>query len=429
MKQVQNQTTRQKMSLTQYMRSSLSLLQMGADEIGHAIEEETRRNPFLRPLPARPSGGAGGLDRTLPEVPEQQTATQDLLQQVALVRLSTAEQGLARELVYCLDERGFFTDSAQDICTYLKTTPALLTSVVRKLQAQIEPAGIFVWTLAESFAVQLQALNRFDPLIARLLDRLDLIARQDIAAICDQCDVDKEDAEDMLADIRSLTPSPLTPPAQITDHIRVPDLIIRRRENGDIRAELNPHALPDILTDDAFFNTLKSTETDARAMAYYSDCYRSAGAFVIAMQKRANTLLTIGQLIARTQEKFFQTGRPLDRRPLTMAGMASELGLNKSTISRALNNCLIDSDHGVIPASDLIVRPLSEDTGDRTREQALKRLSLLIRTESKSAPLSDHDLAQQLAKANLPISRRTVVKYRGLLGVPNATERRKAHPS
>jgi RNA polymerase sigma-54 factor len=424
MRQTQQQTTRQKMSLTQQMRSSLSLLQMGADEIAREINDEAKRNPFLKPLPPGPPTGGGAPEHGTSDLVQHSTQAEELLHQVALVRLASAEARLAQELVYCLDERGFFSDSLQEMSGYLGASPTEILAVAEKLQNAVEPAGIFVWSLAQSFAVQLKSKNLFDPLIARLLERLDLIAVQDLDAICDHCEVDREDAEDMLNDIRSLNPSPLSPPVEIDCTQRAPDLIIRRNDAAELSVELNANALPKMLSDDALFSTVRTAETDDQALAYYRDCYRSAGAFVVAMQKRANTLLKIGQVMADTQDKFFRTGRPLDRRPLTMGGMAAELGLHKSTVSRAMNNCLIDSDHGVIPASDLIVRPLSDATDQKTREQALKRLTLLIKTENKRSPLSDQALSEQLDQLNLGISRRTVAKYRGLLGIPKATDRR-----
>lgn len=107
-----------------------------------------------------------------------------------------------------------------------------------------------------------------------------------------------------------------------------------------------------------------------------------------------------------------------------MGALATELGLNKSTISRALSSCLFDTDRGLVNPADCFVRPLNEEGADRTREQVLQRLSLLIRTENKHAPLSDEALARQLASVNLKISRRTVAKYRGLLSLKGVYQRK-----
>lgn len=426
MRQVQRQATAQKLALTQFMRSSLSLLQMGPEELIDETEKEARRNPFLKPVPNIPRGGGAawseGFD--LANISEQQTENDTILKQVSLIRLSSDQSRIAAELVYCLDERGYISDPADEICGYLEVHKGTLMEVVSILQKSVEPAGVFAWSLKDSFRIQLEAKNRYDPVIAKLLDRLDLVAHQKIQEICSLCGVDDEDATEMLADIRLLSPAPLQPVAVGSENVCVPELIFDVGVSGEVNVRLNEGALPQMLTDDALFSVIKTAETDNNAMAYYRDCYRGAAGFVLAMQKRANTLLKIGEMIAKTQAKFIRTGRTLDRRPLTMGALATELGLNKSTISRALSSCLFDTDRGLVNPADCFVRPLNEEGADRTREQVLQRLSLLIRTENKHAPLSDEALARQLASVNLKISRRTVAKYRGLLSLKGVYQRK-----
>lgn len=108
-----------------------------------------------------------------------------------------------------------------------------------------------------------------------------------------------------------------------------------------------------------------------------------------------------------------------------MTLIAQEAGLNKSTISRSLSNCRIRLDSGIFPAEHFLARPLSDDTPDRTRDQVLQRLRLLIETENPRSPMSDEVLARQLGKARLSISRRTVAKYRQFLQIPGAYERKR----
>lgn len=429
MEQTQQQALTQRLMLTQTILSSLSLLKMDAAALALVIIEEARRNPFIRALPSgAPVGGVPSpYDNNGPQEQIEDKGTPEILsQQISLIRLSTEERALADDLVHCLDERGILCDTAEEICRYLNTDRALLMDVVTTLQDAIEPVGVFAWSLRDCFALQLRAANRYDVLISRLLDHLELVATADIEGICIQCGVDREDAEEMLNDIRMLSPAPLRPMPALSDVSRPPDLIFRCGADGSVTAELNEGAVPVVLTDDAMFSAIAAVETDAAARQYYRDCYRGAAALVVALQKRANTLLRLGQQIARVQARFIKTGRALDLRPLTMSDLAQELRLSKSTVSRALDGCLIDSGHGLHPAVWFLPRPLSEESGSRTRDQALQRLSLLIRTEDRHAPYSDADLARQMAKADLRVSRRTIVKYRGLLGLANAHHRRRS---
>ena len=427
MKQIQRQTVHQGVVLSQHMRNSLSLLQMGTGDVALALEEECRRNPFIKyPIP----GGAGTSDSAkleshgVQEFDVEQSDIDALVEQVSLIRMLPNERELADELVHCLDERGFFTETAQEISEYTHALPSLIVSVVAKLQASVEPAGVFAWCLQDCFKIQLEEKGLYNTQMAAILNHLDLVAAQDVIGICKHINVDHETAEAMISDIRSLRPSPFSRQPAFQNMHQAADIIFQMSSEGKITVALNESALPKVLTDDALFSAIKTTEVDETSLAYYRDCYRTAAAYVIAMQKRANTLLRIGNEIARVQERFIRTERSLDRKPLTMSGVSKKLGVNKSTVSRALNECLFETANGLVAAHQFFVRPLTDNTSLKTCEQALSRLALLIKTEDCKHPFTDEMLAQQLSGMNLTISRRTVAKYRGILGIPNTFERR-----
>lgn len=420
------QRKEQALAMSMGMRMSLTLLGMSSEDLEEAVKAERARNPFLRlmPYPAPPAGGGSGGSSSLEAVAAEPAAAEDILQQIALLKLPPDQRELAARLVYCLDERGFLADPLDEMCAYLETGPDMLKSVVAKLQMSVEPAGIFAWSLIDCFRIQLLSLNRLDPIILQLLDRLDLVAQQDVTAICELCAVDAEDAIDMIAEIRALNPSPLIKmdPAPLVG--QEPELIILPDDAGRMSVTLNPSAFPDILADDGLFNRVRAVELDQAAIKYYRDCHRGAAAYVLSLQKRANTLLRIGREIADIQSKFLTSGHTLDLRPMTTSMLADTLGLNKSTISRALSNCRVMTRHGIRNSEEFLVRPISKCSKEKSQGQALQRLSVLIRAEDKRSPYSDLELAALMAKVGFDLSRRTVAKYRDLLGVPGKAGRR-----
>ncbi|MFZ1470901.1 MAG: RNA polymerase sigma-54 factor, partial [Paracoccaceae bacterium] len=52
-------------------------------------------------------------------------------------------------------------------------------------------------------------------------------------------------------------------------------------------------------------------------------------------------------------------------------------------------------------------------------------LARMVAAEDPTDPLSDEGLAQALAGAGAPVARRTVAKYRQMLGIPPTHRRRK----
>ena len=420
------QRKEQALAMSMGMRMSLTLLGMSSEDLDEAVKTERARNPFLRlmPYPAPPVGNLRGVSAGLEAVAAASTASDDILQQIALLKMPAEHRDLAARLVYCLDERGFLADPLEEMCVYLQTGPDVLKAVVAKLQMSIEPAGIFAWSLSDCFRIQLLSLNRLDPLILQLLDRLDLVAQQDVPAICELCAVDTEDAVDMISEIRALNPSPLIKMDAAPLIGQEPELTILPDGQGGMSVALNPAAFPEILADDGLFNRFRMIELDQAAIKYYRECYRGAAAYVLSLQKRANTLLRIGGQIADIQANFLSSGHALDLKPMTTSMLAENLGLNKSTISRALANCRVMTRHGIRNSDEFLVRPLSKCSMEKSQGQALQRLSVLIRAEDKRIPYSDLELAALMAKVGFDLSRRTIAKYRDLLGVPGKAGRR-----
>jgi RNA polymerase sigma-54 factor len=116
-------------------------------------------------------------------------------------------------------------------------------------------------------------------------------------------------------------------------------------------------------------------------------------------------------VIAREQRQFI-LGRKSDLKPLTRAGLAEQLGLHESTVSRAVADKLV-----ALPGGRIISLAQFFDQSLAVR-QALKAV---VATEDK--PLSDDEIAQRLGEQGFPVARRTVTKYRAMEGISSAVER------
>ncbi len=422
MKQLQSQSLKQELSLTLSMRQSLQLLSFGQQEVLDWTSKEARRNPFLKAVPScvRTPSSSKSV-----EIPASEDARAAIAAQVGLIRLETAEDAeIARHLVHYLNDQGFLEDGPGELAKDLGTSEARIEKIVTCLQDSVEPVGVFAWSLKNCFRLQLQAGNRFDPVISELLERLDLVARQDVDAICEALDVEPDDAEEMLDDIRRLCAAPMAFDPIPFDIPSEPELIFSEDVDGNLIATLNEAALPQLLIDDGLFSTKNAIELDDATLAYYRDCHQSAGQLVAALQKRANTLLKIGSAFVSHQGKFLQTGMAAHKKPLSMSELASELGLHKSTISRALRDCRAKTPRGTISTHELLARDINSASEGRTQEQAIRRLQNLIRTEDARYPLPDIELADQMSRLGFTLSRRTVAKYRRIAGIPNAHRRR-----
>lgn len=129
------------------------------------------------------------------------------------------------------------------------------------------------------------------------------------------------------------------------------------------------------------------------------------------LQQRNHTMRRLMEVIAQAQRKFILGGDG-DLRPTTRVQIAQQLGLHESTISRAVAGKSVALPGGrVIQLAKFFDRSLS--VRDRVRN--------LIKAEGR--PLTDDDIAEALATQGVHVARRTVAKYRKMLGILPANVR------
>ncbi len=137
-----------------------------------------------------------------------------------------------------------------------------------------------------------------------------------------------------------------------------------------------------------------------------------ASLFVKCLQQRNHTIQRLMQRIVAMQSDFITKGEKY-LRPVTRAHFAEELEVHESTISRAVANKAVQMPNGhIIPLSNFFDRSLNV-------RSVLREL-----VAQEPYPLSDAELAEQLAKQGHKVARRTVAKYRAMEGILPANLRR-----
>src|SRR5690606_16918981 len=96
---------------------------------------------------------------------------------------------VARELADALDESGYMRADVTEIAERLGTEASAVLAVLATCQT-FDPPGLFARDLAECLALQLRALDRFDPAMQAMIAHLDLLARRDFVQLRKLCGVD-----------------------------------------------------------------------------------------------------------------------------------------------------------------------------------------------------------------------------------------------
>jgi RNA polymerase sigma-54 factor len=151
---------------------------------------------------------------------------------------------------------------------------------------------------------------------------------------------------------------------------------------------------------------------------------RNARWLIESIEQRRGTIERVIRKVVEHQHDFFEKG-PEALKPLPMIGVAEELGIHVATVSRAVSEKWIDTPRGVFPLRRFFSGgTTTEDGRDMSWDAVKEKLRAIVEKEDKSDPLNDDELVERLAEQGIEVARRTVAKYRKLLGIATARQRR-----
>ncbi|RYI96564.1 MAG: RNA polymerase sigma-54 factor, partial [Acetobacteraceae bacterium] len=309
-----------------------------------------------------------------------------------------------QRLAEALEPSGWIGQTLPSIAAKLGVAVPAVESVLRQLQDRAEPTGLFARNLAECLRLQAQDAEELDRPMQVLLGRLDLLAKGELDRIARDAGLELSDLRQAFSRLRGYDPKPGAGFEVSAAPVREPDLIAEKGAAGWI-VSLNRSALPSVSV----------AEGRAKGRA-------EARALIRMIEGRNATLLSVGQEVLTRQTAALEEGLGA-LAPMTMADVASAVGVHESTISRVVAGTAVDTPRGTWWLRALFTQAARE--GGLAAGALRDRLARLVAEEDPEHPLSDEALALALAEIGGPVARRTVAKYRTMLNLPPAHRRRR----
>ncbi len=456
----QQTTLRQAIGLTPALQQSIKLLELSNLALATLISEALAENPLLElaeaPTPAKPQAlrrprrnpaqqrplppglarlfagtqrqrpAAGGMGDGIADVAASGPSLQEhLLQQLGSDVADPVDRAIGRALIEAVDDAGYLSSDADGLARRLGHQPARIAAVLGRLQ-QFDPPGVFARSLSECLALQLADQGKLDAPMGQLLDNLDRLAKGDRPGLMARCGVDGPALTAMNAVIRRLDPRPGLLFDRTTVITVVPDLTIDRAPGGGWQIELNGQTLPRLTINE---NYPVPPGTDAAAQTYLKERRTTAQWLLRALDRRAETLLRVAHELVQRQSDFLEGGAGA-LKPLSRREVARVLDLHESTVGRATVNKYAATPRGVLALVDFFGARLAakSDSPGHAPAAVRARIKTAIGAEAAGRPISDDKLARLLRQEGIAIARRTVAKYREMLGIPPSFRRGSAKP-
>lgn len=468
MKQSLQLRVSQHLALTPQLQQSIRLLQLSTLELNAEIEQALQDNPLLErdepdqsgftqtvdmPVaPATPaeteerqepgggddegwgvdfSGSSGQRDPNDDDADGgdlQAAATslrEHLCAQLAMTHLSGRERVLVAFLIEGLNEDGYLTQSLDELLDLLATEEdderellrADLSIALQHLQS-FDPPGIGARDAKECLVLQLKNVppsTERDLALAIVNGHLEHLAARDFARIKKSlgCSDEEQRAAQIL--IRSLNPRPGAQYAPLDTRYVTPDVTVRK-VRGEWIASLNNEAMPRLRINRLYADILR--HQGSGSSTGLATQLQEAKWLIKNVQQRFDTILRVSQAIVDRQRAFFDHGA-VAMRPLTLREIAEVVSLHESTISRVTTQKYLASPRGIFELKYFFGSHVATDSGGAASSTAIRELiRQLVSAEDGKKPLPDARIAEILGEQGIVVARRTVAKYRELLGIP-----------
>ena len=460
----------QHLALTPRLQQSIRLLQLSTVELEQELEKYLLENPLLErgdevfvPEDSRHAGNAGEEEK--PSVEEVEipspsseeegwqgetevsyanapgsfndddddyrdvratttTLREHLSRQLGLTKLPSRDRGLVQYLIEALNENGYLTQSLEDLADLL---PPGLEIDIDELRIALchlqnfDPTGVGARNAQECLLLQLKALPRnYVQIVAlRIVSGyLDLLAMRDFTRLKKYVECNDEclsEAQDL---IRSLDPKPGAKFAAPDTLYVVPDVVVRK-VRGQWTASINADACPRLRINDLYARILARQRGSTLASHL-----QEARWLVRNVQQRFDTILRVSQAIIDRQRPFFDHG-DVAMRPLVMREISEALGMHESTVSRVTTQKYMATPRGIYELKYFFGSHIVTEAGDACSATAIRALiKQLIGAENAKKPITDGAIAELLGQQGISVARRTVAKYRDLLGIPTVKLRK-----
>jgi RNA polymerase sigma-54 factor len=204
-----------------------------------------------------------------------------------------------------------------------------------------------------------------------------------------------------------------------------PDAIIYLDEDtGKYEIQMTNDPAPNLYISGMYRRMLKDRSVEKKTREFLANNVRNARWLIESIEQRRSTIHRVIRAVVDAQVDFFDKG-PEFLKPLPMISVADQLGIHVATVSRAVSEKWIQTPRGVFPLRRFFSGGTQSAGGEDMSWDAVKeKLKVIIAEEDKKNPLNDDEIVEKLAGLGLTLARRTVAKYRKILNIPTARQRR-----
>jgi len=348
-----------------------------------------------------------------------------LMWQLGLSPLENREREIAAEIIGNIDDDGYLQASIEEVSVRSGCDPEQVEKVLSAVQ-DFDPPGVASRNLQECLLKQVEQLGMTEDAVGIILrDHINDLEnrRYQVIARCQQIPLD--DVFSAAKFISSLDPRPGSQFGQEDVHYIIPDIFVYKISDEYV-VVLNDEGLPNLRINSFYRNALSGAEPlDEKAGEYIQEKLRGALWLIKSIHQRQRTIYRVTKSIVKFQRDFFDRGVE-HLKPLVLRDVAEDIEMHESTVSRVTTNKYVQTPQGLFELKYFFNSGINTTGGDSVASESVKsKIKEIITAEDTRKPFSDQKIVEILRGQGIDIARRTVTKYREMLGVGSSTQRKR----
>ncbi len=339
--------------------------------------------------------------------------------------LSEKEREVGALIIGSLDKHGLLAITLDEVAFLANVWPdvAVVEKVLRIIQ-EFDPPGVAARDLSECLLIQLRQLGLADDSLPSRIarDYLSMLESRRFDRLARELGVSMEQVAEATKLIAVLEPKPGRDFGDGDTRYVTPDVFVHKVGDEHV-VTLNEEGLPRLRVS-SFYRRMLGANGSPEARGYIQEKMRAAAWLIKSIHQRQRTLYMVTSSIVKFQHDFLDKG-VAQLRPLVLKDVANDIGMHESTVSRATAGKYVHTPQGTFELKYFFTSSLRSGHGEEVSAESVKeRIRAIIAKEDARKPLSDQYIAEMLAKDQIDIARRTVAKYRELMGILPSSKRK-----
>lgn len=355
------------------------------------------------------------------------TLTDHLLWQLNLSHFTEAEKKIGEQIIGNLDNSGYLKATIKEIAAIEKADAAFVENVLAKIQ-EFDPPGVAARDLKECLLIQIRLLDIASPLLEKIIDEhLHDLETKNYLNIAKKQKVSLEEVQKTVLLINRLDPKPGRIYNEERSQYVIPDVFVFK-VGDEYRIVLNDDGMPKLKVSGLYRKILGGMKDNSKGeanKAYVKERMQSAIWLIKSIQQRQRTIYKVSESIVSYQKEFFDLGINY-LKPMVLRDVAYDVEMHESTISRVTTNKYMHTPRGIFELKYFFNSGISRTDGESIASESVKeKIRKIISEEDKKNPYRDSEIVDILKKSGISIARRTIAKYREMMGIIPSSKRKK----